>query len=249
MRTLLPCEKCMDDLLFSFNPATSVEEVAKHGDLQRFLTEHVVVTKCCGCCGCCCCCCCCCYLLEIGGTFFQKGSHTFFLIVSSKQRMEQSSLKPQSFLQGQFICGQDRFFSGLDTQLTLGGNDLSNFERFLYQCVVGKDLGDQTALVGLVGTDKFPRQIHVHGFGFANDACQPLCPTSSWNDPQIDFWLSKLCRLGTDHEIAHHGKFTSATQTISRHGGNDGCFQFGNSLPFGKHVCSITIFELFGFHF
>ena len=71
---------------------------------------------------------------------------------------------------------------------------------------------------------------------FVDRTRQALGATRPRHDPDADLRLAESRRLGSDDQITHHGKFTSTTQGVAAHGGDNRFFNFPDSVPPGELV-------------
>ena len=128
---------------------------------------------------------------KCGLALFQKGRHAFFLILRRKERLKESSFQSQTFLQTQLLRSIHGFFDHLDGLTPFFGNILGHGHDLIFQFFRRNHFSDQPGLFGGRGVHHFPRQTHVHGFGFANGAGESLGATGSGNDAQVDFGLAE----------------------------------------------------------
>src|SRR6185369_12138543 len=65
------------------------------------------------------------------------------------------------------------------------------------------------------------RQDQFHRLTFAHQPRETLSATTTRDDPEIDFRLTKGCRFTRDPDIAGQGQFTTAAQTVPVDHGNN----------------------------
>lgn len=94
----------------------------------------------------------------------------------------------------------------------------------LGQKIICRD-GDKAHALGLFGTYHAPRAARFHRFGLSDQKCQALTTAHPEHNAELDFGLAKFRAIGGQDEIAHHGQFAAAAQSIARDRRDDGFAQ------------------------
>jgi hypothetical protein len=186
---------------------------------------------------------------ELGGAFFHKRGHAFFLVVGGKQCVEQAALKHDAVGQAAFKRFVDRLFGGHDGDAREARNGERGAQGFVHEFVEWHHAAHQAGALGFGGVHHAGGEGQVHGFGFAHGARQALGAARTGDDAELDLGLAKLGVVGGDDEVAHHGQLAAATQRKAADGGDHGFANVANGFPVaGDVVAFVHIGKAVGGH-
>src|SRR5690554_6508573 len=175
-------------------------------------------------------------VLEVRLALLDERLHALGLVGGGEDRVEHPTLEAHAFGQTGLEYAVDAFLGHHHARERLACNDLGGFQGFFQQLVDREDLRYQTGLFGCPGIHLAPGQAHFHGLGLADGAGQALGAADTRQHAEVDFRLAEAGVVGGIDEVADHRQFTTATQGVTGHSGDQRLAAVGNAVGGGKEV-------------
>ena len=185
---------------------------------------------------------------EVGFALLDESGHALTAIIRGKGGVEEPLLEVESLLQRHLVGSVDGLLAHGDRELRVGSHLVGGFDSGVDQLVNGEHLAHETRSLRRLGVDHIPRQAHLHGFGLADRARQPLGASGARNRANADLRLTEAGLLPGVNDIAHHGQLTSAAERVAVHSRDDGLGAVGHITPEGEEVTAVDISELLVLH-
>ena len=113
-------------------------------------------------------------------------------------------------------------------------------QGFFHQLVQRHNTADQPCALGLGRIHHAARERHVHSFGLAHRARQPLRAARAGDDAQLDLGLAEFCVVGCNDEIAHHRQLAAAAEREAAHGCDHRFANAANRFPILGDVVALV---------
>src|SRR5690554_3019379 len=172
-------------------------------------------------------------VLEVRLALLDERLHALGLVGGGEDRVEHPTLEAHAFGQTGLEYAVDAFLGHHHARQRLAGDDLGGFQGFFQQLVDREDPGYQAGLFGFPGIHLAAGQAHFHGLGLADGAGQTLGAADTRQHAEVDFRLAEAGVVGGIDEVADHRQFTTATQGVTGHSGDQRLAAVGNAVGGG----------------